>query len=155
MFLQVNLVTSEVEKVNHKERGQTGEQMELDALTSISASLPLQKGSNHQHTNPFPKRNTRQGSKSEATEREQSISPSLTMQQVKIQSYLSFLNITIHNLFWICCSYFGFLYHLIELAINHNQNCKKRSKGLGCPIICSCCWLILIFHFQVCDVPEG
>ena len=87
MLPQVNLVTSEVEKVNHKERGQTGEQMEMDALTSISASLPLQKGSNHQHTNPFPKRNTRQGSKSEATEREQSISPSLNMQQVKIQSY--------------------------------------------------------------------
>ena len=87
MFPQVNLVTSEVEKVDHKERGQTGEQMEMDALTSISASLPLQKGNNHQHTNPFPKRNTRQGSKSEATEREQSISPSLTMQQVKIQSY--------------------------------------------------------------------
>ena len=90
MLPQVNLVTSEVEKVDHKERGQTGqtgEQMEMDALTSISASLPLQKGSNHQHTNPFPKRNTRQGSKSEATEREQSISPSLTMQQVKIQSY--------------------------------------------------------------------
>ena len=85
MLPQVNLVASEVEKVNHKERGQTGEQMELDALTSIS--LPLQKGSNHQHTNPFPKRNTRQGSKSEATEREQSISPSLNMQQVKIQSY--------------------------------------------------------------------
>ena len=112
MLPQVNLVASEVEKVNHKERGQTGEQMELDALTSIS--LPLQKGNNHRHTNPFPKRNTRQGSKSEATEREQSISPSLNMQQVKIQSYLSFLNITIHNLFWICCSYFGFLYHLIE-----------------------------------------
>ena len=85
MLPQVNLVTSEVEKVNHKERGQTGEQMELDALTSIS--LPLQKGNNHRHTNPFPKRNTRQGSKSEATEREQSISPSLNMQQVKIQSY--------------------------------------------------------------------
>ena len=56
MLPQVNLVTSEVEKVNHKERGQTGEQMELDALTSISASLPLQKGNNHQHTNPFPKK---------------------------------------------------------------------------------------------------
>ena len=84
-YPQVNLVTGEVEKVNHKERGQTGEQMELDALTSIS--LPLQKGNNHRHTNPFPKRNTRQGSKSEATERKQSISPSLNMQQVKIQSY--------------------------------------------------------------------
>ena len=22
-------------------------------------------------------------------------------------------------------------------------------------LICSCCWLILIFHLQVCDVPEG
>jgi len=55
MFLQVNLVTGEVENVDHKERGQTGEQMELDALPSISASLPLQKGNNHQHMNPLPK----------------------------------------------------------------------------------------------------
>ena len=39
MFLQVDLFTGEVENVNGKDKGKTGEQMELVALTSNSASL--------------------------------------------------------------------------------------------------------------------
>ena len=40
MPFQANIFTGEVENVKHKKRDQTEEQMELDALTSISASLP-------------------------------------------------------------------------------------------------------------------
>ena len=45
MSFQANIFTGEVEDVNHKERDQREEQMELDALTSNSASLrePLTK----------------------------------------------------------------------------------------------------------------
>ena len=39
MPFQANIFTGEVENVNHKERDQREEQMELDALTSNSASL--------------------------------------------------------------------------------------------------------------------
>ena len=39
MFSQVDLLTGEVENVNRKDKGKTGEQMELVALTSNSASL--------------------------------------------------------------------------------------------------------------------
>ena len=125
MFLQVNLVTGEVEKGNHKERGQIGEQMELDALTSISASL--YKGKTHQHMNPLPKRNTWQDSNSEATEWKQSMSLSLTVQQVKIQSY-HFLTAQFINLFWIWCSYLGFLYHLIEFSHNSQSKLQKKKQ---------------------------
>ena len=66
MFSQVDLLTGEVEKVNRKDKGKTGEQIELVALTSNSASLAetvLHKGNN---LNPLPKKQKlRQDSKRE------------------------------------------------------------------------------------------
>ena len=69
---QANIFTGEVEKVNQKEGDQTEEQMDLDALTSNSASLrePLTKVTTMsiEHLNILSKTNIRQDSKSGATE---------------------------------------------------------------------------------------